>query len=422
MAVSAPPAAPGLRERNALKAEANLATDNWEDGHLHHTDSRIRTRPLRRSATKLPIAERLRHITWAWYTLTMSSGGIALLLHGTPHQFGALPAIGKAFYILDLVFFVTLTVLISLRFAADPPALMESLAHPTEGLFFPCFFISLSSILSCAAAYGVPACGPWLVDALWGVFWAYLAVTMLSAVVQFSVLFNGGHMPVHSMTPAWVLPVFPVMLAGVMAASLAAPQPPERALPMILAGVTCEAMGFMVSTFVYPLYFGRLMQDGLPDHPMRPAMFIAVGPPGFMTVALVGMGRAIPANYGYFATHPLAPEVLRILALWVGIWLWCLAFWFFAVSLVGVTMSALRWKLRFSMSWWTFVFPNVGFTLATGLIGQELDSEPVKWVCTAMTIVLVTTWFLVLIAQINAVTRHNILWPGRDEDRDNRRT
>lgn len=404
----------GLRERKPSSA-ANSKADNWEDGHLHLTASR---RQGHRRATRLPLSERLQHVTWAWFTLTMSTGGIALLLHNTPHRFTGLYTIGKVFLILDLVFFALLVSAMATRFIREPRALKASLTHQTESLFFPCFFISISSLLSAIALYGAPATGPWLPEALWAIFWIYLSVTFVSTIAQFSLLFSGGHMPVHSMTPAWVLPVFPPMLTGVVAANFVAFVPESRALPMIVAGVSAEAMGFMVSTFVYPLYIGRLMQGGLPAPAMRPAMFIAVGPPGFMTVALVGMARSLPAHHAYFERHPLAPEVLRIMALWVGIWLWCLAFWFFAVAFVANVSSALKWQLRFSMSWWTFVFPNVGFVLATGLIGEELGSEAIQWVCTAMTVLLTATWFLDIFAQVLAVAKHNILWPGRDEDRE----
>jgi hypothetical protein len=32
---------------------------------------------------KLPIRERLRHFTWAWFTMTMATGGIANVLYAT---------------------------------------------------------------------------------------------------------------------------------------------------------------------------------------------------------------------------------------------------------------------------------------------------------------------------------------------------
>lgn len=315
----------------------------------------------------------------------MSAGGLAILLHSTPHQFHGLDVIGKIVFILNLLFFTILISAITTRFSLTPRALKGSLMHPTESLFFPCVFLSIATIIANASAYGIPSCGPWL--------------------------------PIQSMTPAWILPIFPAMLTGTLAAELAPSESPAQRLPMLAAGVTYQGLGFMVSLLVLPLYLGRLMQDGLPAPAMRPGMFIAVGPAGYTALALIGMARAIPEGYGYFAVYPVAADVLRILATWISVWIWCLAFWFFAISVVAMVRGAIKRKVRFTLVWWSFVFPNVGFTVATGYIGQELGSEGVTWVASAMTIVVVVTWFVVLFAHVRAVIRKKIMWPGRDEDK-----
>lgn len=390
--------------------------DNWKDGHTQVAQVQLGSSDD--SSSKVPFRQRFKHLTWAWFTLTMSTGGLALLLKNTPHRFHGLDAIGKAVFILDLVFFVLLVAAISYRFFMTPVALKLSLLHPTESLFFPCSLLSIATILVNSAVYGIPASGSWLAASLHVCFWIYVAVSTLTAVGQFFVLFKGAHLPIHSMTPAWILPVFPAMLSGTVAAAVAPSQSPEHRLPILVAGVTYQGLGWTVATLIYPLYLGRLMQDGLPAAAMRPGMFIAVGPAGFTITAVIGMSRAIPEDYGYFAAHPMAPEVLRIVVLWLSIWIWCIGFWFFAFSLVAVLGPMFKFKLPFSMTWWAFVFPNVGFTVATTRIGEELNSEGILWVASALTVIIAATWVLVLYAQVVALARKKILWPGRDEDKD----
>ncbi len=57
----------------------------------------------------------------------------------------------------------------------------------------------------------------------------------------------------------------------------------------------------------------------------------------------------------------VSAQVLRLLAYMVGLWLWGLSLWFFLVS-VGSLWKYLRpeskGKLRFQMTWFSFVFPN----------------------------------------------------------------
>lgn len=407
---------PYQRTTNRLttpKHAEDMRRDNWEEGHTRAGDQRLRSDE---SLSRVLVQERIKHLTWAWFTLTMSTGGIALLLHSTPHRFAGLDAIGKIFFILLLVMFVTLCLGLVIRFIATPSALRSSLMHPTESLFFPCSLLSVATILSNTAAYGLPATGPWLAVALRVCFWVYAAISTLTAIIQFYVLFNGAHLPVRSMTPAWVLPIFPAMLTGTLASSIMPSQSPENRMPMLVAGVTYQGLGWIVATLVYPLYFGRLMEEGLPAPAMRPGMFISVGPAGYTTVAIIGMANAIPTEYGYFAEHPMAAQVLQILSVWIGIWIWCLGLWFFSFSLIAVLGPALQWKLKFSLSWWAMVFPNVGFTLATARIGEQLQSDGIKWVSSIMTVILVVVWCVVLYAQCSAVARKKILWPGRDED------
>ena len=211
------------------------------------------------------------------------------------------------------------------------------------------------------------------------------------------------------------MPVFPVMLCGTLASVLAADQPPDQGLPIIVAGVTFQGLGIFVSMIMYPLYLGRLMGDGLPAIDLRPGMFISVGPPAFTSLALIGMANSLPSNYNFLSTHPLSTEVLQTMALFTACFLWALGFWFFCISAISC-VSGLR-NMSFHLTWWAFVFPNVGFTIATIDIGTQFQSQGILWVGSAMTILLVVIWCFVFLNHINAVRQRKILWPGRDEDK-----
>lgn len=247
-------------------------------------------------------------------------------------------------------------------------------------------------------------------------FWIYAALALLSSVIQYTIVFHGAKLQIKSMSPLWIFPIFPTLLTGVLASTIAPSQPPSNRLPILVAGVTYLGLGFSVAFILYALYLYRLTQEGFPAPPMRPGMFIAVGPPGFTATGLIGLSRSIPVNYAYFARFPAAPQILRVLALWIGIWLWALAFWFFSFSLIALTLGIAKGRIRFSMAWWAIVFPNTAFTIATCLIGEELGSEGIKGVASAMTILIVIGWLVVIASNVRAVILSKILWPGRDED------
>jgi tellurite resistance protein TehA-like permease len=72
--------------------------------------------------------------------------------------------------------------------------------------------------------------------------------------------------------------------------------------------------------------------------------------------------------------------------------------------------------MKFTLSWWAFIFPNAGLTIAAIQIGSALGSPAIGAVCSAATIVIVIAWLVVAVVNVMAVWKREILWPGTDED------
>ncbi|KAF7888751.1 hypothetical protein EAF00_009051 [Botryotinia globosa] len=391
-------------------------TDNFfkdSDGTPHATNEKLTAA----NNGKITLRERINRFKWA-------TGGIALLLANTPHKFNGLTLLGDIVFILDLCLFVFLCSGISARFILYPKALSASLQDATESLFFPTFWISLLSIIANTQLYAVPHCGPWLIAALRVIFWIYTAPTFSGAVGQYCYLFAAKQQTLQSMTPAWILPIFSVMLCGTLASVTTGSQTPEYALPMLVAGITFQGLGIFVAVFMYGPYVGRLMTNGLPEPNMRPGMFIAVGPPSFTGLALLGMSENFSKIYPAYTTissitnQDIIADVFRIIAVSAAVFLWATAFWFFCISMVSVLAGAK--EMSFHLVRYAFVFPNVGFTIVIIKIGKAFKSEGVLWVGSGLTIILVIVWLLVFAAHIRAVVLKQVLWPGKDEDKGER--
>ena len=148
------------------------------------------------------------------------------------------------------------------------------------------------------------------------------------------------------------------MLSGTFAGAIAPDQEPAQRMPIIIARVTLQGLGWMVAFLMYAMYLHRLMQYGLPAPNLRPGMFIAVGPPSFTGLALIGLSNALPNDYGYFSKYPIAIPILQPLADFMAIFLWALAFWFFCQALISV-IDGLR-KMQFHLVWWALVSQMLG--------------------------------------------------------------
>ncbi|KAI0868943.1 voltage-dependent anion channel [Hypoxylon argillaceum] len=366
--------------------------------------------------TWFPWLARLEHFTWANFTLPMATGGLALLLADQTQgfTFRGLQTIGKIVYVLDLVIFTLVASAITYRFVKFPGTLKKSIVHPTEGLFLGTSTLSLASIISGIARYGIPSCGPWLITVYRILFWTYFAITFIIAVGQYALLFASPKFKLSDMTPAYDLPVFPFMLSGTIAAIGSSLQPPDQAIPIIVAGLGAQGFGLLVSIFIYACYVHRLIQYGFPSPNSRPGMFIAVGPPAFTGLALIGLADSFPVHYNSFGPDEITIQILRVLATTVCIFIWFLSLWFFCIA--AVANLAVWREITFHLNWYSYIFPNVGFTIAVISIGKTLNSPGMIGTGSAMTALLVIGWLVIVLNHIRAVWTGQILADGKDED------
>ncbi|KAF7538691.1 hypothetical protein G7054_g2678 [Neopestalotiopsis clavispora] len=340
---------------------------------------------------KVGFRERIEHFTWANFTGTQSTGGIAILLSETPHQFHGLQTAGAVVFILNLVLFAVFCTAMLTRFYLHP--------------------------------FGTPHTGPWIIVAIRVLFWIYAACTLIYSTTIPVILFN-RRLDVFKMNPAIFFTVFNVMLTGTIAASIAQQQPPEQRLRIIVAGIAYQGLGWILCLIYMPWFMGTLWMSGLSPPDQRPGLFMPVGSAGYTIVSLIGCSQALPRDYAYFSTHPTGVEVLQIVADWASIFLWLFAFWIFAVALIANLPVAVPYRngrfaapqMGFKLSWWAIIFPNVGFTIATGFIGNVLESAAIQWVCTVMTVLLFAFWLMDLVLHLKAVVTGRIMWPGKDED------
>ncbi|KAI0121829.1 malic acid transport protein [Daldinia grandis] len=386
-------------------------TGDLEHGSREHGQDHVDVYDPNRP--KLGIRQRMHHFTWAWFTLPMSTGGLSLLIFAQTHQFPGLRQIGLFVYIVNLILFTTLTFAMLSRFFLHHGDFYKSLSHPREGFFFPTYFLSIATIITSTQRYAIPDNDTPLVWAIQLAFWGYVVITLIVAIGQYSFVFAAHNFGLQTMMPTWILPIFPIMLSGTIAAVISDTQPEISAIPIVIAGMSCQGLGLFVAIMMYAHMIGRLMSAGLPNREHRPGLFMNVGPPAFTALAFIGMANGLPDNFDREMDGFIDVHLIRTFAMIGAIFLWALSLWWFGIALVAVISSPPKY---FHLGWWAMVFPNTGFILATISISNEFGNETVKWVTTAMSICLLATYLFVLYSHVRAVIVQDIMYPGRDED------
>lgn len=212
--------------------------------------------------------------------------------------------------------------------------------------------------------------------------------------------------------------VYPFLILGPLASVLESSQPPSSGLAILIGGILFQGLGWLFAFMIYTIYLTRLINSDTPPEPKRPGMYVAVGPAAYTSNTLVALGMQAPKYIppGFLGI----PEDIQVGYIWqaigvpAGIFLWLLGFWFMALATVSVIFGAR--KMYFTMNYWGFIFPNAGLTIAAIYIGNALDSNGIKAVTSAMTLILVIVWLLVAFLNVRALWLRQVLFPGKDED------
>jgi C4-dicarboxylate transporter/malic acid transport protein len=229
---------------------------------------------------KLKLVFVIDRICRPWFAATMSTGALAVVLGNTPNKFTGLQTIGEIVFIFDIILFLLFNGLMITRFILVPRKLTASLHHPVEGLFHGTYWVSLDLILNCAYLYGHPKTGPWLTKALEVCFWIYCAASFTVSVAQYSMFFRLERLDVTDAVPAWIFPIYPLLVVGTLAGTILPSQPDSASWKIFIGGVLFQGLAWLVSFLMYGIYMQRLMTSNLPSSNVRPGMYVSVGPAG----------------------------------------------------------------------------------------------------------------------------------------------
>lgn len=186
-------------------------------------------------------------------------------------------------------------------------------------------------------------------------YWIHHVISVIMNAAMYLILWSTQVFPIHTMTPVWVFPAFPLLLAAPFAANLidaAAKQQGDSVINKIaiaFSAITDQGTGFLISFMVCAAFLYRLMTQKLPRDNQRPGVFISIGPSGFTAAGLVVLDsqatRILPGD-----DH--AVYSLKHLSTMIGLWLWGLSFWFFLVSVRFLHKYLRREnKMSFQMTW-----------------------------------------------------------------------
>ncbi|CAN8103618.1 unnamed protein product [Discula destructiva] len=373
------------------------------------------------------IKDRIACFQWTWFTSTMATGGIANVIASIPFQARWLTIIGLFFFFFNIILFITNVVLLAAKFRLRPGSLRHSFTDQFESLFIPASIVSLGTICINICQYGIPRTGPWLLHTMSIVYWIWSVLAIVASTGVYLMVWTTLVFPIHTMTPVWVFPAYPLLITAPFAgnllnsASKVGMMDQIDGLPIAMAAVAVQGMGFSLSFMVLSAFVYRLMTQKLPRDTQRPGVFISIGPSGFTTAGIVEIAglaaEYLPDDFMMPGMTSHAVFILRLVAGMIGLWLWGLSLWFFIVS-VGSFWKYARpeheAKASFQMTFFSFVFPNTALVTATFQIGRAFECRQLEIVACVMAGLLIVVWAVVFGMMIRCIYQRKLLWPKED--------
>jgi len=131
----------------------------------------------------LPISPYLRAVlnfTPSWYSVSMGTGILSILLHTSPHRFPGEATIGTVLYFVNIALFVAFTAVSAARYVLYPWALGRMLRHPAQSLFLGTIPMALATIVNATVLIAVPMYGRWAAHLCWALWWVDVALSVAS--------------------------------------------------------------------------------------------------------------------------------------------------------------------------------------------------------------------------------------------------
>jgi C4-dicarboxylate transporter/malic acid transport protein len=348
------------------------------------TEEKKKNRPL----------EIIRHFTPSWFSVTMGTGIVSILLENFPFQFNGLPTIALVIYIINVVIFCLFTLMTLARYILFPSIFQLMLKHSAQSLFIGTIPMGLTTITNFTILV-ISKKFAWGMNLAFGLWIAELVLTVFSCIfVPYYIIVHHNHQ-LESMNGTWLLPIVPAVVTAASGGLLANHIDVERGLIILIISYVMMGMGLLLALSIIVIYFYRLAVHKLPPKEVIISSFLPLGPLGQGAYGMIQIGSAAQRILGDKYIQGLGDTAYAVgfimaLLLWgYGLWYLCVA-----VFSVGITVKQ---KIPFNMGWWGLTFPLGVFTAATLSIGDILDSMFFNVLAAIFTCILVVIWLAVIL-------------------------
>ncbi|THC89840.1 hypothetical protein EYZ11_010708 [Aspergillus tanneri] len=112
----------------------------------------------------------VRHFTPSWFSVTMGTGIVSILLNTLPYNSDWLHYISIVIFALNVFLFSIGSIITILRYTLYPEIFALMITHPVQSMFIGTIPMGFATIVNMFCLVCVPAWGEWTRNAAWGMW------------------------------------------------------------------------------------------------------------------------------------------------------------------------------------------------------------------------------------------------------------
>ncbi|KAL9106963.1 MAG: hypothetical protein Q9227_008086 [Pyrenula ochraceoflavens] len=370
-------------------------------------NSQIHEPPLSptRPPTKYDVGWRriVRNFTPSWFSVTMGTGVVGILLKAIPFQARWLYYLSILFFVLNTVLFTLAFIISTLRYTLYPAIWTVMIDDPVNSLFLGTIPMGFATLINQWVAICVPSWGSWSATfafALWIIdSVAALAVTLS---LPFLLMSRSHLQSLDRITAAQLLPVASTIVASgagsnTASALLSSSSTARLAPGTLIASYILCGLSTPLAMTILVIYYQRLALHKLPPREVIVSCFLPLGPLGMGGYTIMSLGKVarelLPRGSSTLLKDvPVAADVLYVLGIFFALIMWSFGLAWLVFALVAIYGAR---PFPFNMGWWGFTFPLGVYALSTVTLGNELPSLFFRVLGTILSGVVAVLWIVV---------------------------
>ncbi|PSR86974.1 sulfite transporter Ssu2 [Coniella lustricola] len=354
----------------------------------------------------------VRNFSPSWFSTTMGTGIVTLLLITIPFQATWLYWLSVVFFVLNTMLFVAAFFISLLRYSLYPEIWMVMIRDPTNSLFLGTVPMGFATLVESWFILCCPYWGDWSVVLAW-VAWMVDSIVAFAVTVSlmFLLMSESHQNQLDRITAAQLLPIAATIVAagaGTKAAEhLMHRGRLDNAMGTLITSYVMWGMATPFAMAVLVMYYQRLALHKLPPREIIVSSFLPLGPLGMGGYTIFNAGkvaRELFPQVDLLDQVSIAGDIMYVVGLLIALIMWGFGTVWLVLALATILSAR---SFPFNMGWWGFTFPLGVFSLSTITFGTEMPSMFFKVLGTIFSVAVILLWCVVAVGTVKGA------WSGK---------